>query len=71
MRREMKRLKAIRERLGRSVHTVVRECGTCGAHCIGDPGPCGAHTLAPVPKPGERVVTLHRSYIAEVTPCRH
>ena len=43
---------------------ILRGCRQCGAMVPGNPAltPCGQHPPAPKPQPGERTITIDRSY---------
>jgi hypothetical protein len=63
--RQMKRLRLIAARLGRSAPvTVSRQCPICREYCLGDPHAtaCTSHTLAPPPAKGEREILISRCY---------
>ena len=44
--------------------TIVRTCAHCGRLVPGNPAdtPCDRHPPAPKPQPGERTITIDRSY---------
>ncbi len=61
---QLRRLSAIRAKLTSDTIRILRTCRQCGTEVEGDPRdtPCGQHPPAPAPQPGERTVTIERSY---------
>ncbi len=72
MRSALRRLSALRARMTTDRIIITRHCRQCGAKVEGNPAltPCGQHPPAPAPQPGERVITLRRSYGLEAEQAR-
>ena len=64
MNTQLRRLAALRAKRTSDDVYIIRTCRNCGALVPGDPSltPCAAHPPTPAPQPGERIITVQRSY---------